>query len=106
MALDYLVMAIYVLLMAGLGWWGMRKVKSQDDFLVAGRRLGPALYLGTLSAVMLGGASTIGSVRLGYSYGISGLWLVFMLGLGIIVLSLVFSRQIAQLRVFTVTQIL
>ena len=106
MALDYLVMAIYVLLMAGLGWWGMRKVKNQDDFLVAGRRLGPALYLGTLSAVMLGGASTIGSVRLGYSYGISGLWLVFMLGLGIIVLSLVFSRQIAQLRVFTVTQIL
>ena len=45
MALDYLVMAIYVLLMAGLGWWGMRKVKNQDDFLVAGRRLGPALYL-------------------------------------------------------------
>ncbi|ERO65582.1 sodium:solute symporter [Pseudomonas piscis] len=106
MALDYAVMLVYVLLMAGLGWWGMRKVRNQDDFLVAGRRLGPALYLGTLSAVMLGGASTIGSVRLGYSYGISGLWLVFMLGLGIIVLSLVLSRQIAQLRVFTVTQIL
>ncbi len=106
MAVDYVTMLIYVLVMAGLGWWGMRKARTRDDFLLAGRRLGPVLYLGTLSAVMLGGASTIGSVRLGYQYGVSGLWLVFMLGLGIIVLSLVFSRQIAQLRVFTVTQIL
>ncbi|MGQ7817185.1 sodium:solute symporter [Metapseudomonas furukawaii] len=106
MAIDYMTMLIYVLVMAGLGWWGMRKARTRDDFLLAGRRLGPALYLGTLSAVMLGGASTIGSVRLGYQYGISGLWLVFMLGLGIIILSLVFSRQISQLRVFTVTQIL
>ncbi|MGX5725259.1 sodium:solute symporter [Metapseudomonas otitidis] len=106
MLIDYLTILIYVLAMAGLGWWGMRKAKTRDDFLLAGRRLGPALYLGTLSAVMLGGASTIGSVRLGYQYGISGLWLVFMLGLGIIILSLAFSRQISALRVFTVTQIL
>ncbi|WP_107330837.1 sodium:solute symporter [Metapseudomonas otitidis] len=106
MLIDYLTILIYVLAMAGLGWWGMRKAKTRDDFLLAGRRLGPALYLGTLSAVMLGGASTIGSVRLGYQYGISGLWLVFMLGLGIIILSLAFSQQISALRVFTVTQIL
>ncbi|MCY1278082.1 Sodium/glucose cotransporter [compost metagenome] len=106
MAIDYATMLVYVLAMAGLGWWGMRKAKTQDDFLVAGRRLGPGLYLGTLSAVVLGGASTIGSVKLGYTHGISGLWLVFMLGLGIIILSLFFSRQISQLRVFTVTQIL
>lgn len=106
MLIDYLTILIYVLAMAGLGWWGMRKARTRDDFLLAGRRLGPALYLGTLSAVMLGGASTIGSVRLGYQYGISGLWLVFMLGLGIIILSLAFSRQISALRVFTVTQIL
>ena len=35
--------------------------KNQDDFLVAGRRLGGLLYTGTMSAVVLGGASTIGS---------------------------------------------
>ena len=46
------------------------------DFLVAGRRLGPALYTGTMAAVVLGGASTVGGVGLGYKYGISGMWLV------------------------------
>jgi len=106
MALDYLTMLAYLLVMVALGWWGMRKARTQEDFLVAGRRLGPGLYLGTLAAVVLGGASTIGTVRLGYTYGISGLWLVFMLGLGIIVLSVAFARQISQLRAFTVTQIL
>lgn len=106
MLLDYLIMLVYALAMLGLGWYGMRKAKSQSDFLVAGRRLGPGLYLGTMAAVVLGGASTIGTVNLGYQFGLSGLWLVFMLGLGIIVLSLVFSRQIARLRVFTVTQVL
>ncbi|MFU7348326.1 sodium:solute symporter [Pseudomonas paraeruginosa] len=106
MLLDYLIMLVYALAMLGLGWYGMRKARSQSDFLVAGRRLGPGLYLGTMAAVVLGGASTIGTVKLGYQFGLSGLWLVFMLGLGIIVLSLVFSRQIARLRVFTVTQVL
>ncbi|MDR0212470.1 MAG: sodium:solute symporter [Comamonas sp.] len=106
MLLDYLVMLAYALAMLALGWYGMRKARNQNDFLVAGRRLGPGLYLGTMAAVVLGGASTIGTVKLGYQYGLSGLWLVFMLGFGIIVLSLVFSRQIAGLKVYTVTQIL
>ncbi|MBD9677769.1 sodium:solute symporter [Pseudomonas sp. PDM18] len=106
MLLDYLIMLVYALGMLALGWYGMRKARNQNDFLVAGRRLGPGLYLGTMAAVVLGGASTIGTVKLGYLYGLSGLWLVFMLGLGIIVLSLVFSRQIARLKVYTVTQIL
>ncbi|AIO31551.1 solute symporter family protein [Burkholderia cenocepacia] len=106
MLLDYLVMLVYALTMLALGWYGMRKARNRNDFLVAGRRLGPGLYLGTMAAVVLGGASTIGTVKLGYQYGLSGLWLVFMLGLGIIVLSLVFSRQIARLKVYTVTQVL
>ncbi|AXT47793.1 MULTISPECIES: sodium:solute symporter [Chromobacterium] len=106
MYLDYATILAYALAMAGLGWWGMRQARTRDDFLLAGRRLGPTLYLGTLSAVVLGGASTLGSVRLGYQYGISGLWLVFMLGLGIMTLSLAFAPQIARMRVFTVTQIL
>ena len=35
--------------------------------LVAGRNLGPGFYLGTMAATVLGGASTIGTVRLATS---------------------------------------
>src|SRR3712207_8835561 len=78
--------------MIGAGYIGLRRARSADDYLVAGRRLGYPMYIGTLSAVVLGGASTIGGVSLGYQYGISGMWLVFMLGLGIIALAVLRSE--------------
>jgi len=106
MWLDLVVIGIYALAMLGLGWWGMKRAASQDDYLVAGRRLGPGLYIGTLSAVVLGGASTVGTVKLGYVYGLSGMWLCVALGLGLIVLSLVLAKPLAQLKLYTVTHLL
>jgi len=105
-ALDYAVIAAYVLGMIGMGWWGMRRATSRSEYLVAGRRLGFGMYSGTMSAVVLGGASTIGGVGLGYEFGISGAWMVFAIGLGILLLSALFARRIVRLRVYTVSQML
>ena len=104
--IDYAVVVLYFALMIGAGYVGLRRARSAEDYLVAGRRLGPAMYLGTLSAVVLGGASTIGGVSLGYQYGISGMWLVFMLGLGIIALGLLLSARLSRLGVYTVAEML
>lgn len=104
--LDYLIIAVYFAVMLGAGWIGLRRTNDTEDYLVAGRRLGYAFYAGTLSAVVLGGASTIGGIRLGYLYGLSGMWLVFMLGLGIIVLSVFLSAKLTSLKVFTVSEML
>ncbi|HEY0498405.1 MAG TPA: sodium:solute symporter [Kutzneria sp.] len=106
MALDYVVIAAYVLGMVGVGWWGLRRATTRSDYLVAGRRLGWAMYSGTMSAVVLGGASTIGGIALGYQFGISGAWLVFTIGLGILALSAFFARRIVRLRVYTVPEML
>ena len=104
--MDSLVVIIYLAAMVGFGIWGRFKAKNQDDFLVAGRRLGGWLYTGTMSAVVLGGASTIGGVGLGYTSGLSGMWLVFSIGLGIIALSLFFAPRIQKLEIYTVSQML
>ena len=104
--IDYAVVLLYFALMIGAGYVGLRRARSAEDYLVAGRRLGPAMYLGTLSAVVLGGASTIGGVSLGYQYGISGMWLVFMLGLGIIALGVLLSARLSRLGVYTVSEML
>ncbi|RNF98406.1 sodium:solute symporter [Streptomyces botrytidirepellens] len=106
MAVDYLVMLGYLLAIVGVGWWGKRLAASKSDFLVAGRRLGPLMYTGTMAAVVLGGASTIGGVRLGYTYGVSGAAMVFAIGLGLLALSVFFSARIARLRVYTVAEML
>jgi Na+/proline symporter len=62
--------------------------------------------MGTMAATVLGGASTIGTVRLGYVYGISGVWLCATIGLGIIFLNLFLARPLVNLKIFTVTQVL
>jgi SSS family solute:Na+ symporter len=101
MAVDYTVIVVYLAGMLAMGWWGMRRAGSKSEFLVAGRRLGPAMYSGTMAAIVLGGASTIGGVGLGYQYGLSGAWMVLTIGLGLLALSVFFSARIARLKVYT-----
>ncbi|MFI6286502.1 sodium:solute symporter [Streptomyces sp. NPDC051018] len=106
MAVDYAVIVVYLAGMLAMGWWGMRRAKSKSEFLVAGRRLGPWMYSGTMAAIVLGGASTIGGVGLGYKYGLSGAWMVVTIGLGLLALSVFFSARIARLKVYTVSEML
>lgn len=104
--LDLLIVVVYMAAILAAGFWARRKATTQEQFLVAGRSVGPWLYSGTLAAIVLGGGSTVGGVKLGYQYGISGMWLVFMLGLGIIVLSVVFVERILGLKLYTVPELL
>ncbi|MDO7909775.1 sodium:solute symporter [Pseudomonas sp. 22-AL-CL-001] len=106
MLLDISVVILYAAGMLLLGWYGMRRARTQEDYLVAGRNLGPAFYLGTMAATVLGGAATVGTVRLGYVHGLSGFWLCAALGAGIIVLNLCLAKPLLKLRISTVTQIL
>ena len=84
--MDVAIVIAYLVAMIAFGFWGKRRATTESDFLVAGRRLGPVLYSGTMAAIVLGGASTIGGVGLGYQYGLSGMWLVVAIGTGILLL--------------------
>ena len=103
---DTLVIVVYFAVMLGAAWWGFRRARTADDYLVAGRRLGTPMFVGTLSAVVLGGASTVGTVSLGYQYGVSGAALVFMIGLGLIGLAVLLSRRLADAGVYTVPELM
>jgi hypothetical protein len=81
--LDFVVLALYFAVMIGAGYWGLRRARSADG----------------LAAVVLGGASTIGGVALGYDYGISGMWLVFWIGMGVIALGILMSSRVTTLLV-------
>lgn len=104
--LDIAIIVIYLVAMLAFGFWGKSRTEDSADFLVAGRRLGPALYTGTMAAVVLGGASTVGGVGLGYKWGISGMWLVVAIAVGLLALSLLFAGRIQRLKVYTVAQML
>src|ERR1700735_1760122 len=104
--LDLFVVVAYTAGILPAGFWARRKATTQDQCLVPGRSVGPWLYSGTLAAIVLGGASTVGGVKLGYQYGISGMWVVFMLGLGILMLSVVLVERLLGLKLYTVPELL
>ncbi len=76
--MNLAIILLYLGALVFFGYLGKRRANSTEDFRVAGRCLGPVLYTGTMSAVVLGGASTVGGVGLGYTYGLAGAaeWLV------------------------------
>lgn len=100
------IVGLYLVAMLLFGWWGKSRTRSTSDYLVAGRRLGPFVYTGTMAALVLGGASTVGGVGLGYQYGISGAWLVIAIGTGVLLLSLLFAPRLQRLKIYTVSQML
>ncbi|GAB7387738.1 sodium:solute symporter [Bacillaceae bacterium] len=104
--IDVLIMILYFAVIIFVGYLGAKRAKTAEDYVLAGRRLGMFTYVGCLAAVILGGASTIGTTRLGYEYGLSGIWLVFMLGLGIVALGLFLANRISGLKITTISEML
>jgi SSS family solute:Na+ symporter len=103
---DVGIIVAYFLLIISIGFFASRRAKSSDDYLVAGRRLGFGMSFACLCAVLLGGASTMGTAKLGYLYGISGIWLVAMLGLGLTLVGILLVRRIHGLRITTIAELL
>lgn len=104
--IDGSVVVLYFLGMIGVGYWGYRKSETLEEYLVAGRNIPLWMYVPVMSAVILGGASTIGSGGLGYSNGISGAWLVIWLGLGIAAIGFLISSNLANLKAYTLGEVL
>lgn len=103
---DVIIMIAYLFLLVVVGIIGSRRAKTSEDYVLAGRNLGFFMYFGCLGAVILGGASTIGSTKLGYEFGLSGMWLVVMLGLGIMLLGVFLAKRISKLSVMTISEYL
>ena len=83
-----IIVVIYLLIMLFIGWYSSKKITSNTDFMVAGRRLGPFLMAGTLAATEIGGGSSLGVVQNGMSgYGISAAWYIITMGLAFVVLT-------------------
>ena len=49
------IVVVYLLGMLAVGWWSARTIRDNDDFMVAGRRLGPLMLAATLAATEAAG---------------------------------------------------
>ena len=82
------IVVFYLLLMLFIGWYSSKKITSNTDFMVAGRRLGPFLMAGTLAATEIGGGSSLGVVQQGMqNHGISAAWYIMTMGFAFVILT-------------------
>ena len=80
--LDSGIMILYFIGMILVGVYYSRKVKSADDFLVAGRNVGFFRLTSTITAGDMGGGFVVGTIGLAYVSGYGASWLTFSSLLG------------------------
>ncbi|MBL1217564.1 MAG: sodium:solute symporter family protein [Planctomycetes bacterium] len=82
----------FLLFLTCLGVWHSRKIKTGEDFALAGRKLGFGVLVGTLVATWIGTGSLFGNAEFTYGHGLSALFLPLAGGIGILLLSFLAPR--------------
>ena len=73
---DYLVLAIYFLLLSSIGYVCMRRVKGQEDFFLGSRGFGKLLQTFAAFGAGTGSSDPINTGRTTFTSGMSGMWSV------------------------------
>jgi Na+/proline symporter len=72
--MGYVVaLLIAILFMLGISWWVARRTSNGEDFLLAGRKLGTPLVMGSTLATLVGTGSSLGAVGFAYQNGWAGM---------------------------------
>lgn len=87
--LLYMLATVVIGLIASKRKKNNQEKQSNDDFLMAGKSLGPVMLAGTLFASNTGGASTLGVATNVYSQGLSASWYVISAGIAFVLVSFI-----------------
>ncbi len=75
--IDLSIFIVYLLFMLGVGFYFMRKNKSEEDYYVGGRNMSAGHIGLSVVATDVGGGFSIGLGGLGFLMGLSGSWMLF-----------------------------
>lgn len=105
MSIYFWIVMIYLAMLMGISIWKSRAIKSQEDFMVAGRKVPTYKLVGTLLCTWLGSGTLLAGAGLAARVGISELWLAAGAWIGIVIVFFLAGRvrRIAQ---YTVPDIL
>ncbi len=104
--MTYIVVVVaYVLMLLGISVYKSRTVKSDEDFMVAGRNVPVYMLVATLVCTWIGSGSLFGTAGLTFRTGVSELWFSAGAWFGILVIYMIAARvrRIAQ---YTLTDLL
>ena len=98
------IVALYLALMLYIGYRASKRIRTNEDFTLAGRRLGPVLLAGTLAATEAGGGSSMGVAEKAYGdWGLSAGWYVLAMTITFALLAIL-APKLRQAAVATVPE--
>lgn len=106
MTLALFFVLLYMLLQLALGVWISRRIRTESDYLIAGRSLGYTLATFSIFATWFGAETVIGSAGNAYANGVSlGNAEPFGYGLCLILMGLVFAVPLWRRRLTTLADL-
>lgn len=87
-----MVVLIYLVFMLGLGFYALKyRIKTAEDLVLAGRKVGVLLVAASLAANNIGGGSTVGVAARAYGgWGLSAGWYIMTAALAMIPVTYIF----------------
>ena len=103
--IKYIIIALYILLMIYLGIYSSRKIRSNNDYYIAGKKGNIWQITGSLLATILGSSAILGTADLALTQGWAASWLLLSASLGLFILIPV-SHLVRQNGKYTLPQMI
>ncbi|MDO5844295.1 MAG: sodium:solute symporter family protein [Methanocorpusculum sp.] len=69
-----ILIAVYFVVLLGIGVWASKKIRSSEDYMLAGRSLGFWLFTLLIVCSICSGMTLVGTSGFGYASGWPGIW--------------------------------
>ena len=95
-ALDWLVILAYFAVMLYIGYHSMKTVKTDEDFVLAGRNVGNIYIILSLFASFTGLSGLFGTPQYVYEYGIAGWWWWATFPIGVFIMGMTMAKLLRR----------
>ncbi|MDR0238885.1 MAG: sodium:solute symporter family protein, partial [Deltaproteobacteria bacterium] len=103
---HYLGALLVLLVITGLGLYSGTRVKSAGDFSGGSKKAGAGIVAGSIVGTIAGGAATIGTAQLAFTFGFSAWWFTLGGGIGFLVLGAFYAKPLYESGITTMPQAL
>ena len=95
-ALDWLVILAYLAVMLYIGYHSMKTVKTDEDFVLAGRNVGNIYIILSLFASFTGLSGLFGTPQYVYEYGSAGWWWWATFPIGVFIMGMTMAKLLRR----------
>ena len=92
--------AVYLIVIMLIGYYGWKKTKKEEDYLLAGRKINPFVLALSYGATFISTSAIVGFAGVAAQLGMGLIWLIVMnIGLGIFIAFVVYGKRTREVGV-------